>query len=150
MSCIVLDIELGDVNVFMDLRVFVHGNVQGYSFRPPRRYKPSKQAVCCTKILHGIVWNSGRLNYSEVPNTLPSDVKGEYFGKGSKNCRILGSLMGKEVENLGNNSCPKVQDLVDEEVWICSSYRFRLQTILHCAERKAKLFCFWIMQRLKL
>ena len=58
--------------------------------------------------------NSGRLHYSELPNILPSDVKGENFGKGTKRCKILGNLLDKEVEKLDDHGCPKVQDLVDE------------------------------------
>ena len=47
-----------------------------------------------------MVWNNGRLDYSELPNNLPSDVKGEYFPKETEKFKSLGSLMGKEVENL--------------------------------------------------
>ena len=55
-------------------------------------------------------------------------------------------LLDKQVENLEDHGCPKVQDLVGEEIWICSSYPFRHKTTLHCAERKAKLFGNWIMR----
>ena len=65
--------------------------------------------------LHRIVWNSGRLDYRELPNNHPSDVKGENFAKAIENCTILGSLIGKEVENVEDHGCPKVKDLVDEE-----------------------------------
>ena len=100
--------------------------------------------------MQGIVWNSGSLNYSELPNIFPSDAKSENSAKGIEKCRSLGSLMGKRVENLEDHGCPKVQDLVKEEVWICSSYPFRQKTTLHCAERWAKLFGNWIMEHLKL
>ena len=62
------------------------------------------------------MWNSGRLNYSELPDILPSDVNGEYFAVGTEKGKVLGSLMGKEVENLEDHGCPKVQDLVDEKI----------------------------------
>ena len=39
----VLDFELADENVTRELRVFIGGNVQGYSFRPPKKYKPTEQ-----------------------------------------------------------------------------------------------------------
>ena len=81
LSCIVLDIELADINVIKELGVFIDGNVQGYSFRPPRNYKPTKQAVWCTKDLYGIEWNSGRLNYTELHKILRSDGKGDFFFK---------------------------------------------------------------------
>ena len=61
----------------------------------------------------------GFLDYSEFPNFLPRDVKGEYFAKGTENCIILRSLMGKEEEKLEYHGSPKVQDLVDKERWIC-------------------------------
>ena len=62
MSCIVLDFELADKNITKELGVFTDGKLQGYSFRPPKKYKPTKQAYWCAKNLHGIVWNSGRLD----------------------------------------------------------------------------------------
>ena len=49
-------------------------------------------------------------------------------------------LLDKVVENMEDHSCPKVQDLVDEENRICSSYPFRNKTTLHRAERKTKLY----------
>ena len=56
----------------------------------------------------------------------------------------------REVKNLEDQGCPKVQDLVDEENWICSSYPFRHKTTLHSAEREAKFFGNWIVRRLRL
>ena len=90
--------------------------------------------------MDGIDWNSGRSDYSELPNILPTDVKGECFSKGTGICKILGSLAGEEVEKLEDHDCPKFQDFVDEETWICSSYPFRHKTTLRCSEHKAKLF----------
>ena len=81
MFCIVLDFEFADINLIKEMGVFTYGIVQGSSLRLPRKYKPVKQAVWCTKYLHGIVWNSERLNYSELPNILPTDVRGEHFAK---------------------------------------------------------------------
>ena len=115
MFCIILVIELAGIIVFKELGVFFDGNVQGYSFGSPGKYKPTKQAVWCTKNLHGTVWNSGSLNYNELPNILPSDVKGEYFVERLEKKKTLGSLTGKELENLEDHGCPKVQDLVYEE-----------------------------------
>ena len=130
--------------------VFIDGKVQGYSFCPPEKYKPTKQAFWCSRNLHGIVWKSGRLDYSDLSNILPKAVKGEYFAKRTANCKILGNLLSKEFENLDHHGCPRGQDLVDEEIWVCSSYQFRHKTLLHCAERKANLFGNWIMRHLML
>ena len=96
------------------------------------------------------MWNTGGLNYNERPHSLPIDVKGEGFAKRTEKCRIRDSLMGKEVENLDDHCWPKIQDLVDEEMWICSSYPFRHKTTLDCAERMAKLFGNRIMRHLML
>ena len=92
------------------------------------------------------MWNSGCLDYSVLLNILPRAVKGEYFAKNTEKGKILGNLFDKEVEEFENHGCLKVQDLVDEEICICSSYPFRQKTTLHCAERKAKLFINWIMR----
>ena len=64
MSCIVLDIELADLNVIKELGVFIDGKIQGC---PPKNYKLSKLAFWWTNNLHGIVWNSECLNYSDIP-----------------------------------------------------------------------------------
>ena len=146
MSCIVLDIELAEKNIIMELGVFIDGKVEGYSFRPPKKYKPTKQSFWCTRNLHGIVWISGRLDYSELSSILPRAVKGEYFAKRTEKCKILGNLLDKGVESLQDHGCPKFQELVDEENWKCSTYSFGHKTTLHCAERNAKLFGNWIMR----
>ena len=62
------------------------------------------------------------LDYSKLSNILPGAVKGENFAKKTETCKFLGSLLDKEVEKLEDHVCAKVQDLVDEEDWICSSY----------------------------
>ena len=133
-SCIVLDIEPTDKEGIEVLGVIIYSRVQIYSFRPPKKYKPTKQAFCCTRNLHGIVWKSGRLDYSELANSLTRAVNGEYFAKGRKKCNILGNLLDKEVEKLEDHGCPKAQYLVDEGLWISSSHPFRHKTPLHCAE----------------
>ena len=102
-------------NVLKELGVFIDGKVEGYSFRRPKKYKPTKQSFWCTRNLHGIVRNSGRLDYSELSNILPRAVKGEYFAKGTEKCKIFGNLLDKELENLEHHGCPKVKEPVDEE-----------------------------------
>ena len=44
MFCIVLDIEFADKNVIKELGVLTDGKVPRNSFRPPKMYKPTKQA----------------------------------------------------------------------------------------------------------
>ena len=148
MSCIVQDTELTDNNVQKELGDFFDCILLGYSFCARKNYKLTKQAFWCTRNLHRIVWISGRLGYSELSNAFPMAVKGEYNEEGTKIFKILGNLLDVEVENLEDHGCPKVQDLVDEENWICWSYLFRHKTTLHCAGHMAKLFGNWIMWHL--
>ena len=63
-SCSVLDNELPGINIFKELGILTDGKVEGYSFRPPKKYKPAKQSFRCTRNSHGFVcvWNSGFLD----------------------------------------------------------------------------------------
>ena len=66
MSCIVLDIELTEKNTIKELGLFIGGSVQGFSFRPPKCFKPNKQTTWNTKHLHGIAWSSRKLEYEKL------------------------------------------------------------------------------------
>ena len=79
-------------------------------------YKTTEHAFWCTRKLHGIVWNTGHLDYSELWSVFPRVLRAEYFAKGTEKWKILGDLLDKEVENLEDHGCPRFQDLVDEEV----------------------------------
>ena len=151
MSCIVLDIELTEKNVIKELGLFIDGSVQGFSFCPPKAFKPNKQTSWNTKHLHGIAWSSGKLDYERLFAVF-YDIKlmnAEMFAKGLEKCRLLTSFLGQNVENLDDYGCPKIQDLVKtDSLWICSNYPFRHKTRLHCAERKAKVYGEWAMQHL--
>ena len=156
MSLIVLDIELTEKNVLKKLGLFIDGSVQGFSFCPPKTFKPNKQATWNTNHLHGIAWSSGKLEYEKLFAVF-YDIKvmnAEVFAKGFEKCRLLSRLLGQIVENLDDYGCPKIQDLAGEgkvnSSWICSSYPFRHKTRLHCAERKAKVYGDWAMQHLNL
>ena len=71
------------------------------------------------------------------------------FAKGLEKWRLLTRLLGQNVEDLDDNGCSKIQDLVKtDNSWICSSYPFRHKTRLHCAEKKAKVYGEWAMQHL--
>ena len=73
----------------------------------------------------------------------------EVFAKGLEKCRLLTNLLARNVENLDDYSCPKIQDLVETDTsCICSSYSFQHKTRLLCAERKAKLYGDWAIQHL--
>ena len=139
MSCIVLDIELTEQNIIEELGLFNDGSVQGFSFCPPKTFKPNKQTTWNRKNLHGIAWSSGRLDYEKLFAVF-YDIKvmnAEVFAKGLEKCRLLSNLLGRNVENLDDYGCPKIQDLVKtDSSWICSSYPFRHKTRLLCAESK--------------
>ena len=112
MSCIVLDIELADINVFQELGVYFDGKVQGYSSRPPKKHKPTKQAFWCTRKMHRSLWNSGCLNCTELPKFLYRDVKGRSFAKGREKCITLRNFPGQEVENWDARGCPNLLDIL--------------------------------------
>ena len=84
----------------------------------------------------------------ELSNIFTRVVKVEYFAEGAEKCKILGKFLDREVEILDDRGRPKVQGLVDEEFWICSSYPFRHKTTLRCAECKANMFRNWILRDL--
>ena len=151
MSCIVLEIELTEKNTIKELGLFIDGSVQGFSFCPPKTFKPNKQTTWNTRHLHGIAWSSGKLDYEKMFAVFYNikEMNAEVFAKGLEKCRLLTSLLGQNVENLDDYGCPKIQDLdKTDSLWICSSYPFRHKTRLHCAERKAKVFGEWAMQHL--
>ena len=151
MSLIVLDIELTEKNVIKELGLFIDGSLQGFSFCPPKTFKPNKQTTWNTSHLHGIAWSSRKLDYEKLSAAF-YDIKimnAEVFAKGLEKFRLLTTLLGQNIENLDDYGCPKIQYLVKtESSWICSSYSFRHKTRLHCAERKAKVYAEWAMQHL--
>ena len=151
MSCIVLDVKLTDKNVIKELGLLIDGSIQGFSFCPPKTFKPNKQTTWNTSHLHGIAWSSGKLDYEKLFAVF-YDIKlmnGEVFAKGLEKCRLLTTFLGQNVENLDDYGCPKIQDLAKtDSLWNCSSYPFRHKTRLHCAERKAKVYGEWAMENL--
>ena len=46
--------------------VFILGSVQGFSFCPPKAFKPNKHTTWNTSHLHGIAWSSGKLDYDKL------------------------------------------------------------------------------------
>ena len=73
MSLVVLDIECIENKIVKELGVYKNilfflpkiGYV-GYSFLPPKKFKNTSQSAWCTKLLHGINWNSGHEKYNEL------------------------------------------------------------------------------------
>ena len=121
MSLIVLDIELTEKNVIKELGLFIDGSVQGFSFCPPKAFKPNKQTSWNTKHLHGIAWSSGKLDYEKLFAVF-YDIKvmnAEVFAKGFEKCRLLTNLLGQNVENLDDYGCQKFKILSKRTVCGC-------------------------------
>ena len=66
MSLNVRDMEQTEKNGIKELGLFIDGSLQGFSFCPPKTFKPNKQTTWNTSNLHGIVWNSGKLDYEKL------------------------------------------------------------------------------------
>ena len=66
MPLVVLDIECLEGKIVKELGIFKDGIVLGYCFLPSKDYKPTFQAKLNTKNMHGINWNHGKLDYSEM------------------------------------------------------------------------------------
>ena len=151
MFLMVVDTELTEKNINKELGLFVDGSLKGFSFCPPKTFKPNKQTTWNTRHLHGSAWRTGKLDYEKLFAVF-YDIKvmnTVVFAKGLEKCRLLTTFLGQIVENLDDYGCPKIQNLVKTGgLWICSSYPFRHKTRLHCAERKAKMYGEWAMQHL--
>ena len=70
MSLVEFDIECLEGKIVKELGVFKDGIVLGYSFLPPKDYKPAFQAKWNKKNLNGIKWNSGKLEYTEFSSII--------------------------------------------------------------------------------
>ena len=153
MSCIVLDIKLTEKDLSKELGLCIDGSVQGFSFCPPKSFKPNKQTTWNTSHLRGIAWSSGKLDYEKLFAVF-YDIKvmnADLFAEGLGKCRLLANLLGRNVDNLDDYGCPKIQGLVNTDCsWICSSNSFRHKTRIHCAEKKAKVYGDWAMQHLQI
>ena len=157
MSLVVLDIECMDNYIVKELGIYQDGVVKGYSFRPPKDFKPTKQSYWLTSHLHGINWDSGVHEYSDIGQILNAvnSTNAEFFAKGSEKCKFLSNMVQKRVENLDSFLCPNAQQLIfrsenaDSEI-ICSSYPWRHSKTQHCAEQKAHEYGTWMKDHLKI
>ena len=117
MSLIELDIGLTEKNIIEELGLYIDGSLQGFSFCPPKTFKPTEQTTWSTSQLHGIAWSRGKLDYENVFAVF-YDIKvlnAEVLGKGLEKRRLLTNLLGRNVENLDDYGCPKIQDLVKRD-----------------------------------
>ena len=85
-----------------ELGPFFDGSLQGFSFCPPKTFKPNKHTTWNTSHLHGIAWTSGKLVYEKLFAVF-YDIKvmnAEVFARGHEKCRLLTTFFGQNVESL--------------------------------------------------
>ena len=54
---------------------------------------PQNKFFGVQEFLHGFVWNSESLDYNELQNVFPKDVKAENFGEGTEESKVLSSFL---------------------------------------------------------
>ena len=151
MDFVVIDVEFVERNVVKEMGLYFDGNILGLSFKPPRDYEPTKQAFWGTDFLHGMSWDSGKLDYDSLQRHLQivKKHKSRFLAKGTEKCKIVSKLLGADVENLEEYGCPKIQQLARPN-HECSNYPLKHEHSLHCAEKKARAFGEWFKERLAL
>ena len=94
-SLIVLDIKLTEKHIVKDLGLFIDWSLQGFSFSPPKTYKPDKQTTWNTSHLR-VAWSSGKLKYDKLFAVFCdiNVMNAEVFPKGLEKCRLLTRLLG--------------------------------------------------------
>ena len=83
------------------LRVYKDGQTVGYSFLPPKKFKPTSQSSCCTKHLHGISCSSGYERYTELEKKILINLEAsetEFFAKVNEKCKIVRIFGNKEYK----------------------------------------------------
>ena len=150
MSLVVFDIECLEGKIVKELGVFKDGIVLGYSFLPPKDYKPTFQAKWNTKNLHGINWNNGKLEYTELSSIIHQHCSPttEYFAKGLEKCNLLSNYLCKDVENLDDLGCPKFPNFSITRILTGIVAIIRIGTKRHFTVQRRKLmlteFGLWI------
>ena len=149
MSLVDFDIECIENNIVKDLGFYKDGQIDIYSFLPPKKFKPTSQSSWCTKHLHGVNWSIGYEKFTELEKLLKNLEASEteiFFAKSYEKCKILSEFLETMILYLDDYDCPIVQFLIfkDEEYdWMCGNYPFRHAITLHCAERKALAYGTW-------
>ena len=140
MSLVVFDIDCLEGKIVKELGVFKDGIVLGYSFLPPKDYKPTFQAKWNTKNLHGINWNNEKLEYTELSSIIHQHCSAttKYFAKRLEKCNLLSNYLCKDVENLDDLGCPKVSKLLNnmDTDYDCSNCPYRHKKKHFTAQRR--------------
>ena len=149
MSPVLFDIECLEGQIVKELGVFMDGIVLRYGFLPTKDKKPTFQAKWNTKNLHGIKWNNGKLEYTELSSIIhqPCAPTTENFQKGLEKCNLLLKYLCKDVENPDDLRCAKISKFLNnsDTDWDCSNYPHRHQKTFHCAEKKTYAYGIWTL-----
>ena len=126
MSLIVLDIECVEKKTVKELEFYKDEHTVGYSFLPPKKFKPTSHSFWCAQHLHGINWSSGYKKNAELEKILKNleATETEFFAKGYENSKILPEFLETKIINLDDYACPKVQFLIFKDKkydWRCSN-----------------------------
>ena len=94
MSLVVLDIECIENKIVKELGNYKDGQTVGYSFLPPKKFKPTSQSFWCLQHLHGINWSSGYEKYTELEKILKNleATVTEFLQKVTRNVRFCQSF----------------------------------------------------------
>ena len=85
-----------------ELGVYKDGHTVGYSFLPPKKFKPTSQSFWCTKHLHRINRSSGYEKYTELEKILKNleTTETEFFAKGYEKCKFPSEFFETKIINL--------------------------------------------------
>jgi hypothetical protein len=91
---------------------------------------------------HGMSWEAGDIPYENLKKVFFSMVdsdENELCAKGTENCALLSSILGRKVRNLEDYGCPKADDI---KVQVTSPYLFR--EVRSDAARKCIMYEYWL------
>ena len=105
-----------------------------------------------TKYLHGIEWKSGEYPYSFLETyfvlILLRFPFATFYAKGREKCQSLSKHLKRDVLNLEDLNCPKIDFLLEKFCQpVCDNHSSRTphrQRAEHCAKGKSKLFLRWL------
>lgn len=137
-SFIIKELSIIDVDHPTQLRQWL--------FKPPTQFNGNPNSLAnkwIYKNLHGISWEAGTVDYSELENVLQSATSSYVylFAKGLEKCKFLEQLTGKDVFNLQDFGCPSLKCLPALEFTKCDYHR---GVNYSCSLKFAKKLSLWI------
>ena len=127
------------------------------SFQPPNSFNSlssseQRSHQWVSKYLHGLAWEKRDYPYSYMHQIVQSIVfrfpLSKFYAKGTEKTETLKKFLEKEVVNLEELLCPKIENLrFYKETPVCDLHAIRCprrQLNKHCAKKKAELFYYWL------